>query len=87
MGGSRDNPKSPQGTDGTSLARGFHDNLAGETRIGAGERDPGQDQAIPAIDAAPRPVGASPIRWSGWLAGAAISILFWVGIYWIWTAL
>ncbi|WP_267128007.1 hypothetical protein [Sphingopyxis fribergensis] len=38
------------------------------------------------IDAGQRKAGANPIRWSGWLAGLAISVLLWVVVYWIWTA-
>lgn len=86
MDGSRDNPQSQEGTEPSHVARGIHDNLTSESAIGLGDRNRGQDMRTSTIDAGQRKAGANPIRWSGWLAGLAISVLLWVAVYWIWTA-
>lgn len=86
MDGSRDNPQSQDGTETSPLARGIHDNLTSESAIGPGDRNRGQDMRTSTIDAGQGKAGANSIRWSGWLAGLAVSVLLWVGVYWIWTA-
>jgi hypothetical protein len=87
MDGSRDRPESRDGTDSAPRARDIHDNLTSESAIGPRDRNRGQDMRSSTIDAARRTTGANPIRWSGWLAGLAISLSLWIAIYLIWNGI
>ncbi len=87
MDGSRDSPESREGTNSAPRVRDIHDNLTGESAIGPGDRNRGQDMRSSTIDAAQRTAGSNPIRWSGWLVGLAISLSLWIVIYLIWNAI